>query len=172
MTRRGPDSQPAKGIGARAARALPLLCTPRSREPLDATDREAARARSLTTYAAAQELASRLPERTAAEREEAETRMLRFVTSVRWQFARTMPHIPHEYTVLKGRPELKEEFVWFATYVLHHGKVEAWGPYRHSYYYLGGHKYWTMDDLVGDTDLINRESTTGTPCRPGVECEP
>jgi hypothetical protein len=82
-----------------------------------------------------------------------------------------MPHIPPEYTVLGWRPELKEEFVWFAVYILQYGKVEPWGPYRHSYYYFRGHKYWTMDDPIENTDLINRASTTDVPCRLGVVCE-
>ncbi len=99
-------------------------------------------------------------------------RMLRFVTAVRWQFAKTMPHVPHEYTIARWKPEFRDELVWFATCILRYGRVESWGPYRHSYYYLRNHKYWTMDDPVESTDLINRESITDVPCRPDVACEP
>ncbi|HEV8117305.1 MAG TPA: hypothetical protein VGQ32_02205 [Thermoanaerobaculia bacterium] len=125
----------------------------------------------MTFYAAVQESAPQLPERTAAERQEHERRMLGLITAVRWQFAKTMPHIPHEYTVLEWRPELRSEFLWFALCTLQYGKIEPWGPYRHSYYYLLGHKYWTMDDTVENTNLINRASTTPVPCRLDTVCE-
>lgn len=67
--------------------------------------------------------------------------------------------------------ELMEEFVWFARYIVEHGRIESWGRYRHSYYYLRRHKYWTMDDPVEETDLVNRESTTDSPCRPDAARE-
>jgi hypothetical protein len=125
----------------------------------------------MTSYAQTQKLASHLKERTPDARGEAEERIFRLVTSIRWQFAATMPHSPHEYSVLKWRPELQAEFVWCATYIVKYGKVERWGEYWYSYYYLRGHKYWTMDDLLQNTALINRASTTDIPCRFGVVCE-
>lgn len=125
----------------------------------------------MTSYAELQEAAKRLEERTPEERQEAAERILRFITSVRWQFAKTMPLIPHEYTVLAWRPDLKDEFVWFARTIVEYGRVESWGRYRNSYYYFRRHKYWTMDDPIEATDLINRESTTETPCQPDVTCE-
>lgn len=126
----------------------------------------------VTRYRSIQERARTLPERTQDERGAAEARILEFVSAVRWQFARTMPHIPHEYTVLKWKPGLHREFLWFARYILEYGRIERWGPYRHSYYSIGHHKYWTMDDPVEETNLINRESTTGTPCGPDRVCQP
>lgn len=125
----------------------------------------------MTFYADVQASALHLRERTAAERHRDEQRMRALVTQVRWQFARTMPHIPHEYSVLKWQPELRSEFIWFATCILQYGKIELWGPYRHSYYYLLGHKYWTMDDPLENTDLINRASTTSVPCGADTVCE-
>lgn len=50
----------------------------------------------MTSYSELREAAKQLKERSPEERREAEERILRFFTSIRWRFAKTMPHIPHE----------------------------------------------------------------------------
>lgn len=40
-----------------------------------------------------------------------------YITKVRWQFAKTMPQWPHEYTIRDWRPELASEFEAFATFI-------------------------------------------------------
>ena len=37
-----------------------------------------------------------------------------YIAQVRWQFAKTMPQWPHEYTVRNWRPELESDFEEFA----------------------------------------------------------
>ena len=48
------------------------------------------------------------------------------IVKVRWQFAKTMPEWPHEYTVREWRPDLAEDFFEFAEPIRRDGVVESW----------------------------------------------
>ena len=97
----------------------------------------------------------------------------RYIASVRWQFARTMPQWPHEYTLRKWRPDLDDAFVSFVMLIGREGVVLPWPPpplrpiYHHRYLTIDGWKYWTMGGSVHfgrewaerekeETILINR----------------
>jgi hypothetical protein len=75
-----------------------------------------------------------------------------YIAAVRWQFASTMPRIPHWYTVRKWRPELDNAFVAFVRYIQFAGVRMDWPDppskplYRNQYLLLDGWKYWTMGD--------------------------
>lgn len=75
-----------------------------------------------------------------------------YVASVRWQFASTMPRIPHWYTIRKWRPELDGAFVAFVRHIRSAGIRMDWPDppakplYRNQYLLLDGWKYWTMGD--------------------------
>jgi len=85
-----------------------------------------------------------------------------YIAKVRWQFASTMPQWPHEYTVLNWRPELEPEFFALVSLIRSDGVVKPWPPdsawprYHHHYLELNGWEYWTMDEVLADTTLINR----------------
>jgi hypothetical protein len=85
-----------------------------------------------------------------------------YIASVRWQFAKTMPQWPHEYTVRAWRPDLEQQFVQFVVLIRRDGVVKAWPPdaaeprYHHAYLELDGWEYWTMDSPIPETTLINR----------------
>lgn len=85
-----------------------------------------------------------------------------YIAKVRWQFAATMPLWPHEYTVLKWRQELEPEFFNLVALIRSDGVVKPWPRdsvkprYHHHYLELDGWQYWTMDDVLADTQLINR----------------
>ena len=51
-----------------------------------------------------------------------------YIARVRWQFAKTMPRWPHEYTVRQWRPDLDEEFSAFAALVRETGVIKPWPP--------------------------------------------
>jgi hypothetical protein len=83
--------------------------------------------------------------------------MREFIASVRWQFAKTMADIPHEYTVKfwLDKPGL-EMFYRVVIHIRHHGYDEKFGRKTFRYYDLDGFKYWTMGNSLHVTKLINR----------------
>jgi len=89
-----------------------------------------------------------------------------YIGEVRWQFAKTMPQWPHEYTVREWRPELVDTFVQFVELIYAQGVVKPWPAdtdrprYHHTYLAIDGWDYWTMGEPVGDTPLINRARLT------------
>jgi hypothetical protein len=89
-----------------------------------------------------------------------------YIAEVRWQFAKTMPQWPHEYTVLKWRPDLEREFLGFVELIRRGGVVKPWprdaaSPrYRLTYLELDGWEYWSMGEPVPETTVINRARLT------------
>ena len=86
----------------------------------------------------------------------------RYVASVRWQCAHTMPQWPHEYTLRRWRQELAEEFDALVTLIRAEGVAKPWPKaaavprYHHRYLEIDGWQYWTMGEPVEETTLINR----------------
>jgi hypothetical protein len=92
-----------------------------------------------------------------------------YINLIRWQFAKTMPDWPHEYTVKAWRTDLEPTFTAFCQLILSDGCIEPWPPapadaiYHNHYLVIAGHKYWAMGPL-GDSDpvdgksVINRET--------------
>lgn len=85
-----------------------------------------------------------------------------YIAKVRWQFARTMPLWPHEYTVREWRPDLDVEFEALVTLIRRIGVVKPWPrtsrtpKYHHTYLTLDDFEYWTMGAAVSETTVINR----------------
>ena len=85
-----------------------------------------------------------------------------YIAQVRWQFARTMPQWPHEYTVRVWRPELEATFEAFAVLIRQTGRVKSWPRdaerprYHHTYLTIDGWEYWTMGAPIPETTVINR----------------
>jgi hypothetical protein len=78
-----------------------------------------------------------------------------FVQQATWQYARTMPTIPHDYTLRKWHDA--DTFDAAVQFIRDFGVVKPWGHYRHTYYEFDGYHYWTMGAPVAETILINRE---------------
>src|SRR5947209_5125934 len=85
-----------------------------------------------------------------------------YIAKVQWQFAKTMPRWPHEYTVRTWRPELEAEFWSFAVLIRSDGVVKPWPReastprYMHTYLEVDGWEYWTMGAPISETTVINR----------------
>jgi hypothetical protein len=85
-----------------------------------------------------------------------------YIATVRWQFAKTMPEWPHEYTLRDWRQDLESEFFEFVTLIRREGIVKPWprdaaAPlYHHTYLELDGWEYWSMGAPVAETILVNR----------------
>jgi hypothetical protein len=90
-----------------------------------------------------------------------------YIATVRWQFAKTMPQWPHEYTVLQWRQDLEPEFRALVALIRAEGVVKPWprdsaSPrYHHTYLELSEWEYWTMGEPVDETTLINRALLPG-----------
>lgn len=77
-----------------------------------------------------------------------------------FRFAKTMPEIPHYYT-LRKEWQIDSEFCDVALFIRNWGIKEKWGNRTFTYYYSGGFKYWTMNEPLSYTDknktfIINR----------------
>ena len=81
-----------------------------------------------------------------------------YIAKARWQFAKTMPQWPHEYTVRIWRVDLEEEFWAFVELVRRHGVIKPWPAdaaiprYHHTYLEIDGCDYWTMGAPVEGTN--------------------
>lgn len=90
-----------------------------------------------------------------------------YIDMVRWQFAKTMPHWPHEYTVRRWTPEFDREFEAFVQLIRNTGVVKPWPrtpptpKYHHTYLSVGLWEYWTMGEPVAETTVINRARLEG-----------
>jgi hypothetical protein len=85
-----------------------------------------------------------------------------YIAQARWQFAKTMPLWPHEYTVRRWRQDLEPEFLEFASLIRRDGMIKPWPRdaatprYHHTYLEVDGWEYWTMGEPIPETALINR----------------
>jgi hypothetical protein len=78
-----------------------------------------------------------------------------FLSRLTFKFAKTMPDIPHEYTVRTTANEA--DFVALFRAVRENGVWEKWGGRRYRYWYAGnGFKYWAMPDDLPRCQVINR----------------
>ncbi len=79
-----------------------------------------------------------------------------FISYLRWQYAKTYPSYPHEYTCLSWQPEIKQQMIDFARLIQEAGYTERFGKRDYRVLVIGNMKYWTMDFPLENTDLINR----------------
>jgi hypothetical protein len=77
------------------------------------------------------------------------------IDSLSFQFARTMPEIPHEYVVRS--PDNEVAYVALFGAIMEYGVYENWAGRRKRYLYPGdGRKYWTMTTKLHESRVINR----------------
>ena len=73
-----------------------------------------------------------------------------------YRFAKTMPHIPHWYTLAKNWNDPVVPFENVVAYIRVHGYESDYkGAHRH-YFNLNGMQYWSMGWPTEETELINR----------------
>jgi hypothetical protein len=78
-----------------------------------------------------------------------------FIAASRWTFAKTMPTVPHEYTV-RGRTA-HHHFEQMVEHIRAHGYERRWWDTTLTYLEIGGWKLWTMGAPIQETVIINRE---------------
>ncbi len=77
----------------------------------------------------------------------------RFIEGARWQFAKTMPQFPHEYTLKDWNAS--DEFEEFARYIEANGVLCRKTFWERIYLDVGDRYYWYMSSPKEAT-LINR----------------
>ena len=89
-----------------------------------------------------------------------------FIADHEWTFAKTMPQIPHWYT-LRRKARRDEDFAAFVQEIRLRGVVRQFGSRSFTYLDLDGWTYWTMGEPVENTILVNRARLPGTTAPPG-----
>lgn len=85
------------------------------------------------------------------------TEILATVARLTFQFAKTTPETPHEYTTRKAENEV--DYVRLYQAIKDHGHWEKWGKYR--YLYPGdGWRYWNMGPPQWSR-ILNRARVNG-----------
>ena len=79
-----------------------------------------------------------------------------YIANVKWQYAKTMPEHPHEYTVKEWNLDKVDMFDKFVEFIRKEGYDEYFYRRKMRYYDIGGYKYWTMGAPLEATILINR----------------
>lgn len=82
--------------------------------------------------------------------------VMEFIQTSQWRFAKTMPHIPHEYVVREWRPDQDSVFEQFVMLIRERGYDAQFGKTTYRYLDIDGWKYWTMGEPLNETTLINR----------------
>jgi hypothetical protein len=90
-------------------------------------------------------------------------RAAKYIDKVKWQYAKTMPQMPHEYTrrVCSIEAGLEDDFVWFVLAIREFGFKHVFGRRTYMYLKVDDYHYWTMGDLIENTILINRAVVKG-----------
>ncbi len=93
-----------------------------------------------------------------------------FISGRRWQFAKTMPEQPHEYTNREWGDE--ESFEAAVTFLRESGQKRRYGKAYYVYLDVDGWSYWTMGWPVGQTILMNRAKIADLAAPPGAGRSP
>jgi hypothetical protein len=77
------------------------------------------------------------------------------IANLSFRAAKTMPHIPHEYTVRS--PETEPAYVALFAAIQERGVFERYEGRKKKYLYPGdGRKYWAMTTALSQSRIINR----------------
>jgi hypothetical protein len=79
-----------------------------------------------------------------------------YIATHRWQFAKTMAEIPHEYTVAAWYPNERALFEEAVQFIRDNGYGQKFFSKTYLYYDVDEHQYWTMGSPLPITKLINR----------------
>lgn len=85
--------------------------------------------------------------------------------SAEYKFAKTMPNMPHYYTV-GDKWRDRKEFIWTCHAINEFGVLEFYMKKPRKYFYIDGWRYWIMSDNPDDCKILNRERETIRSPRP------
>lgn len=70
------------------------------------------------------------------------------INSVNWQFAKSMPKIPHEYIVTDHYPAKTDEIKKFIKEIENHGYSKSFYGKEYKYLEINGYKYWVIENII------------------------
>lgn len=82
-------------------------------------------------------------------------KVLKAIENLDFVFAKSMPKIPHCYTVKDDKNKNDYETLFY--YILNNGYVEKFYGKEYKYCDIGEYKYWIMSDDVKISKIINRK---------------
>jgi hypothetical protein len=83
-------------------------------------------------------------------------KVMKYIASVKWQFAKTMSAFPHWYTIRNWNPDKEKSFEHFVSFIRANGYANKFGKATYTYFNVEGFSYWTMGAPVEITTVINR----------------
>lgn len=89
-----------------------------------------------------------------------EEELKEYISSVKWRFAKTMPKIPHEYTIKDWNPDKERFFIGFVKHIQKFGEDATFYSKKYWYLIVDNYKYWTMGEPADKTTVVNREKLT------------
>ena len=77
-----------------------------------------------------------------------------FIAGAKWQYAKTMPQCPHEYTLRGWNDE--RDFEDVLHYILHWGELRKQSRWKRIYLDVDDYCYWWMGAPIRKATIINR----------------
>ena len=77
-----------------------------------------------------------------------------FIAGAKWQYAKSMPQWPHEYTLRGWNDE--RAFEEMIHYILHWGESRKQVHWKRIYLDVDEHYYWWMGAPIREATVINR----------------
>lgn len=72
----------------------------------------------------------------------------KFIDSVNWQFAKTMPEIPHEYIVADHYPSETEQIKKLIEEIQRNGYTKLFYGKKYKYLEIDGNRYWVIGNII------------------------
>lgn len=79
------------------------------------------------------------------------------IKSVKWQFAKTMPDIPHEYIVIENYPKKKDEIRQFVKEIESNGYTQNFFTKEYKYLEIGDYKYWVIENIINRAKIEEKK---------------
>jgi hypothetical protein len=88
------------------------------------------------------------------DREQELSELLPVLAGLPWTFAKTMPHVPHEY-VIRDRTVPVEVYQRIVNAIRRYGVNQQFGPYRGKYLVIGNHKFWVIWPVLNRDTVLD-----------------
>lgn len=81
----------------------------------------------------------------------------KLINSLNWQFAKTMPEIPHGYIVIDHYPAKADEINKFIKEIENNGYSKSFYGKNYKYLEVNGYKYWVIENIINRAKISNNK---------------